>query len=228
MKPMKSKILLILLMFTIPLTAGSDGTGKSVEINGFALRKFTQNNNAIVKIHDKVKLTVNHDDFFAVTYYEPYPETNKINFLSIALFKTLNGKYTKLFDKMIFDTGRPEEFGAPFLFKADKNSFVFFSRCGGQGHFCEYHIYEISDQIKQMEFEDYYSSSKIKALLKDDENLICRGHKYNFKDDSIYCEVPVYKKSDPCCCPTRGSLSFTYKFVNNAFHIKSAARLNGK
>lgn len=222
---MKATLMLILLVFTSsPAISAKSNDDAQVDIDGFSLQMYIRNNRENVKIHDKVKFTVNNADFIAVNYYEAYPEAKGMNFLNIALFKVQDGKNIKLVDNMIFDTGSPNAFGTPFLFKSKEIYLVFFPRCGGSGDFCEYHIYKISGQVNQIDIEDYYSSSKIKPLLNKDENIYCRGPKYTFKDEEIFCEVAVFKKSDPCCCPTRGTISFTYKFDGSAFKIGSTNR----
>jgi len=195
----------------------------NIDVDGLSLQMRT-NNQANLRIHDKIKFTVNNSDYIALNYYEAYPENSKNNFLSIALFKVYNGKPAKLLDKNIIDMGSPDVFESPFLFKSQNSYFIIFPRCEGKGIFYTYHIYRIRDEINEIAIDDYYSNPKINTLLKKDEHIYCHGPDYSFQNENIYGEIAVYKKTDPCCCPTRGKISFVYRYEDNVFKIVEASR----
>jgi len=206
------KLLIIILLFSISLEARAE---TNIAVDGFSLNMIYPNNQNNVKIHDKVKINVNGSNYIALNYSEAYPTDDRMHFLNIALFKARPDKNIKLIDKMVFDAGRAGELEPPIFFKPNNDYFIFFRRCGGNAHHCEFQIYRIGSSVNEIQMEDDYANTKIKTLLRNDENLTCGSPQYSFKKDMVYAEVAVYQKDDPCCCPTRGKISFVYKFKKN-------------
>ncbi len=86
---------------------------------------------------------------------------------------------------------------------------IVYVRSAGSGGYGELHFYEVSNN-KLISFEFPSVDSKIFDGYQ--------GHdEYSVSKNFIEHKFPMYKDSDPNCCPTGGDVSIKYVFQNNTF-----------
>ena len=180
-----------------------------------------------LEIKDNEEFKIQGAEYLAISYLEPLPGGKYESSFSIALLKKINGKYVRLFEKVVCGMGSPNYFAYPFLFESKENKFIVFEIfCGGKGSYRNFCIVKVSQgEITEIPMDDYYSNPLVNNLLKKGENTYCRGPEYTFKRGEITGTLKIYKEDDACCCPTAGGvLVFSYRFNSNIFKIVDAKR----
>ena len=215
-------IAFVVVFFSISETVAGD---QFKDFGSFSLKVHYPDNHKSVEIKEKKELKIGGLEYLAINYYEGLPQEKGIGMLNVAVLKKDKRRYITLFEKNVFNIGPPYIFDSPFLFSTNGNQFIFFQIRGGAGHNVSFFIVKISnDTVREITLEDDYTNLLIKSLLQPGEETFCRGPQYDFKGGRITGVLNVYKRDDPCCCPTGGEILFSYKFENDSFKIKNAKR----
>jgi hypothetical protein len=226
MKTFNMKQLFLIALAATLLTASENVAGDQFkDFGGFSLKVHHPENYKNVEIEEKKEFKINGHEYLAINYCEILPGEKGMAMLNIAILKKNKGKYIILFEKNVCEVSHAHYFGSPFIFTTKGNHFIFFQMRGGMGYYVHFVVVRISnDTVREISLESDYSSLLIKSLLNPGEQTSCRGPEYTFKGEKINATRSVYNKDDACCCPTGGTIIFSYEFVSDAFKIVNAKR----
>ena len=219
------RIFLGLLVVAFLTPSGSAARDQFKDFGNFSLKVHYPENHKYVEIEEKKEFNIHDQEYLAINYYEILPGEKDMARLNVVVLKKDKGRYITLFEKNISEVGHPHYFGSPFIFTTKGNQFIFFQMRGGMGYYVHFFVVKISnDTVREISLESDYSSPLIKSLLKPGEQTYCRGPEYTFVGEKIGVTRSVYNKDDACCCPTGGTIIFSYEFESDAFKIVNAKR----
>lgn len=86
-------------------------------------------------------------------------------------------------------------------------SIIIWTQSAGSGASGKLDVYS-ADKNNKFALKKLAPTDKLVAGYMEHEN-------YTVKNGTIYLSFPIYKKTDPNCCPTGGQAKFKYDFQNN-------------
>jgi hypothetical protein len=153
-------------------------------------------------------------EYVALTYYEPYPNSPGLRYVSFALLERVGQEYRVRLDQVAADDGSGLEFEKPFLYTVDAEDLVVFPTCY-RG--CRYSFFRLDTTPTRVTVEDY-------SGLSADESFSGRGDSHFFGASALSATFNVSRRGDASCCPSGGTLSVFYELRGDRFQISRVER----
>lgn len=153
-------------------------------------------------------------EYIALTYYEPYPNSPRLRFVSLALLQRVREEYRTMLDQVATDDGSGLEFQKPFLYGVDGKDLVVFPTCY-RG--CRYSFFRLDHKPTRVTVEDYVG-------LDANESFSGRGDSSHFDASGFSTTFSIARPGDAACCPSGGSLNVFYELRGDRFQISRVDR----
>jgi len=163
-------------------------------------------------------------EYIALTYYEPYPNSIGLRYVSNAVLERNGDNYKVIIDQLVNDgaskiSDRYKH--KAFIYEMGNSDLLVFSSYF-RGY--KYAFYILKPFPIEVKIQPYQNNKLVLPFLKNDELLGMSSDLYNLNKDGILVNVNISTELDPTCCPSRGNLDVAYRLINNKLEIVKVNR----